>query len=191
MGMDSVNLWWGKHIFFYDGKVPLAWREMICPLLNKPSLKPEDLNNCKYCVIKKMLEKILLIQLQIFMEETNFLFFQPGFLPNFGTERGKVILMNNLLQERSNGNVTILILLDFSAAFDKNNHYGVLLDCLHELCYGCSAPICLNSPRHFCRHFILQHNSWEVGTRGSLFVMQGETYGSTDLPKSGVSQLKL
>ena len=75
-------------------------------------------------------------QLQALLDETDFLDpFQSGFRPGFGTETALVALFDDLCQERDRGSVTLLILLDLSAAFDTISH-GVLLDRLAGLGVG-------------------------------------------------------
>ena len=67
------------------------------------------------------------------LDETDFLDpFQSGFRPGFGTETALVALYDDLCRERDRGSVTLLILLDLSAAFNAIDH-GVLLDRLAGL----------------------------------------------------------
>ena len=80
-------------------------------------------------------------QLQAHLDETDALDpFQSGFRPCHGTEMALVAL----LREADRGKVSLLVLLDISAAFDTVNH-GILLGRLSELGIGGSALAWLRS----------------------------------------------
>ena len=67
------------------------------------------------------------------MDETDALdLFQSGFRPCHGTEMPLVTLLDDLLRETDRGKMSLLILLDISAAFHNVNH-GILLERLSEL----------------------------------------------------------
>ena len=58
--------------------------------------------------------------------------FQLGFRPHHGTETALVALFDDLLREADRGKMSMLVLLDISAAFDTVNH-GILLRRLSKL----------------------------------------------------------
>lgn len=126
---------------FRSGMVPAALKEaVIKPLLKKTSLNPHDLNNYRPIAnipfLGKILERVVALQLQAFLEETDYLDpFQFGFRPGFGTETALVVLVDDLRQEIDEGSASLLILLDLSAAFDTIGH-DILLGCLTELGIG-------------------------------------------------------
>ena len=102
--------------------------------------------------------------------------FQSGFRPGFGTETALVALYDDLCQERDRGSVTLLILLDLSAAFDTIDH-GVLLDRrlgweLGALLYGGSAPSWLTVSRRWCWGTVaLPHGSYVMGFLRAQYTM--------------------
>ncbi|XP_061463050.1 uncharacterized protein LOC133375459 [Rhineura floridana] len=138
---------WAKEVInasLQEGVVPGCLKEAaVRPLLKKPSLDPEDFNSYRPVAnvpfLGKILERVVADQLQALLDETDYLDpFQLGFRPGFGTETALVALFDDLCQERDRGSVTLLILLDLSAAFDAIDH-GILLERLAELGVGGTA----------------------------------------------------
>ena len=81
---------------------------VIWPLLKKPNLDPrlvvnyQPVANLPY--LGKVLEWVVAGQLQVLLDETDFLDpFQSGFRSVFGTETALVTMYNDLRQERDGG----------------------------------------------------------------------------------------
>uniref|UniRef100_A0A803SSM3 Reverse transcriptase domain-containing protein n=1 Tax=Anolis carolinensis TaxID=28377 RepID=A0A803SSM3_ANOCA len=84
----------------------------------------------------KVLERVVASQLQGFLDDTDFLDqSQSGFRPGFSTEMALVALVDDLRRELDRGSVTLLVLLDISAAFDTIDH-GILLGRLSGMGLG-------------------------------------------------------
>ena len=109
----------------------------IRPIRNKPNLATDDIGNYRpvanVSFLSKVVERVVADQLQELLDETNTLDpFQSGFRPRYGTETAVVALMDDLMREADGGNMSLLVLLDISAAFDTIDH-GILLGRLSEL----------------------------------------------------------
>ncbi|KAF7251725.1 RAS guanyl-releasing protein 1 [Varanus komodoensis] len=84
-------------------------------------------------------ERVVAGQLQALLDETDYLDpFQSGYRPGYGTESALVALYDDLCREKDRGSVSLLVLLDLSAAFDTIDH-GILLDRLAGLGVGGTA----------------------------------------------------
>ena len=109
----------------------------ITPLLKKPSLDPDSLKNyrpvCNLPFLFKILERIVFSRLTDYIL-ANKLFdpFQSAYRPHHSVETLLLNVSNFILQEMDRGNVTAVILLDLSSAFDTVNH-TILLNTLRSL----------------------------------------------------------
>ena len=117
------------------GTIPSSWKEAI----NLPSLKSgkKDLVKENYHPISnlsfasKISEKAVAMQFNDHLVKTNLMDpFQSAYRPNHNTETALVRVCNDILRAIDQRKITILVLLDLSAAFDTMDHQ-ILLDRLH------------------------------------------------------------
>ena len=99
----------------------------IRPLLKKPNLNKEEMKNYRpvsnLSLLSKTLERVVLMQLSSFLIENNLHDqYQSAFRANHSVESATLKIQNDLLQAMDKGKVSLLVLLDLSAAFDTVDH---------------------------------------------------------------------
>ena len=110
---------------------------IVTPLLKKPSLDPNELKNYRpvsnLCFISKILEKLVLSQLSSYLTSNNLHNpLQSAYRPGHSTETALLKVVNDLLLSLDNGNVSLLALLDLSAAFNTIDHSILLHRLEHD-----------------------------------------------------------
>ena len=128
-----------------SGAVPPQFKQaVVTPLLKKSGLDPNDLKNfwpmSNLPVISKILEKVVLTQLQFYLSENNLLEIrQSAYRKNHSTETALLSIVDGLLRNADDRLVSVLALLDLSAAFDTQDH-PILLQRL-ETTFGISGTV--------------------------------------------------
>ncbi len=120
-----------------SGVVPANFKHAVVqPFIKKPELDTSGLSNfrpiSKLPFLSKILEKVILLQLQSFLDIHGILaVFQSGFKALHSTESA---VFNNLLLATVSGDSAILMLLDLTAAFGTVDH-SILISHLQH-CVG-------------------------------------------------------
>ena len=117
----------------------------IKPLLKKPGLDTNELKNYRPVsnlpFVSKVLEKVVDVQIEQHMSENKLHeLHQSAYRKFHPTETALLKVQNDTLKSLDMGNITILVLLDLSAAFDTIDH-GILLRLLEQHFYISGKPL--------------------------------------------------
>ena len=114
------------------GLVPNSLKEaMLTPILKKPNLDQEDLNNYRPIsnlpYLSKLLERVVAAQLVKHINNHDIAEqFQSAYRKFHSTETALTYVTNNILNSLDRRNSVFLVLLDLSAAFDTVDHKKLL-----------------------------------------------------------------
>ena len=117
---------------------------IVSPVLKKPSLDPENFGNYRPIsnlpFLSKITEKVVLAQLLKHLQTNKLLYhLQSAYRSDHSTETALLKMCSDILSALDNKNVTLLSLLDLSAAFDTIDH-SILLSRL-QTCFGISGSV--------------------------------------------------
>jgi hypothetical protein len=118
---------------FSEGQFPSIYKQaLVAPLHKKYSLPKDELNSYRpisnLSFLSKVTERIIHSRLQEHLQGCNALSdFQSAYKSCFSTETALNCIQNDLLQSIDNKQVSALVLLDLSAAFDTIDH-SILVD---------------------------------------------------------------
>jgi len=123
-----------------EGCLPRSQRHaVVTPILKKPGLDPDDAKNYRpisnLSYMSKLVERMVSQQLTAYLDRHGLLpKLQSGFRKHHSTETAILKVISDIMAATDKGNVTLLGLLDMSAAFDTVDH-DILLQRL-EASYG-------------------------------------------------------
>lgn len=105
---------------------PTMWKSAVVTVLPKKS-KPENFKDLRGIsilpTISKILEKVIEQQVRVYLVNNNILpTVQSGFRPGHSCTTALLHIVDDVIEATDQGLCTVLILLDFSRAFDTVNH---------------------------------------------------------------------
>ena len=115
---------------------PSYKHDVVTPLLKKASLSSEDLKNFRPVsnlpFLSNILEKVVSLQLRDHLSKNGlYEIYQSAYRQFHNTETALLKVQNDLLCEAEKGKISILALLDMSAAFDTIDH-SILIERLNK-----------------------------------------------------------
>jgi len=121
-----------------EGRMPESQKKaIVTPLLKKPSLDPQELKNYRpvsnLSFVSKLVERVAARQLMDYLTANNLMpKLQSAYRRHHSTETAMLKVLSDVLLAADNQKVTLLALLDLSAAFDCVDH-DILLHRLQSI----------------------------------------------------------
>uniref|UniRef100_A0A8C2H2H7 Reverse transcriptase domain-containing protein n=1 Tax=Cyprinus carpio TaxID=7962 RepID=A0A8C2H2H7_CYPCA len=165
------------------GYVPKTFKlAVIKPLIKKPQLDPKELVNYRPIsnlpFLSKILEKVVSSQLYSFLEKNGICEdFQSGFRPYHSTETALLRVTNDLLLSSDRGCISLLVLLDLSAAFDTIDHTILLHRLEHFVGINGSALAWFKSYLYDRHQFVAVNEEVSYRSQVQYGVPQGSVLG--------------
>jgi len=135
--LDQPLLPWQRKLENFNRKLPITRVQAearVLPLLKKQTLDPDEassyrpISNLPY--ISKLIEHVVARRFSVHSSKFNLLpVQQSAYRPFHSTETALLSVHNDLVRSTDNGRISLLVLLDLSAAFDTVDH-NILLSVL-------------------------------------------------------------
>ena len=164
------------------GKYPEAWKLAYIVPLNKCSL-PTSMNDTRPIAnlshLAKIFDKLITIQIRNYLESHSlFNRFQSGFRADHSTQTALLQVTDTIRQGIENGLITLLVLFDFSKAFDSVDHAALLIE-LRRLGFS-------NEALNLCYSYLIGRKQAVINESGdnsfSLSTSSGVPQGSSPGP---------
>ena len=171
-----------------SGTVPDSFKSAIVrPLLKKHNLDPNELKNYRpisnLCFLSKLLEKVVLNQLNFHLSTNNLLNpFQSAYRQSHSTETALLHILNDLLLATDSGKVSLLTLLDLSAAFDTIDHTILLTRLQHTFGISDTALSWFSSYLSDRKQTVLINGIYSQSAHLTCGVPQGSVLGPVLFP---------
>ena len=127
----------------HDGTFPKTQKcALVTPVLKKSNLESSDMNNYRpisnLSFMSKLLERCVNDQINQYLQSNNLLPpQQSAYRKLHSTESAVLRVLSDVYEAADRGKVTILALLDLSAAFDTVDHTILLSRLKHEFGFQC------------------------------------------------------
>ena len=121
------------NVSLHEGRLPPSQTTaIVTPGLKKHGLDPADMKNYRpisnLSFMSKIVERVVVRQLSEYLSANGLLpTLQSGFRKHHSTESGLLRVLSDILSSVDKGQISLLALLDVSAAFDTVDH-SILLD---------------------------------------------------------------
>ena len=120
-----------------EGSMPVSQKAaLVTPLLKKPNLDKSDVKNYRpisnLSFLSKLVERCVSVQLTNYLNQNNLIpAHQSAYRSGHSTETALLKIYSDCVDAIDRGEVTLLGMLDMSAAFDTVDH-GILLERLEK-----------------------------------------------------------
>lgn len=192
IGLDNLPLKFLKHILPFiiqqityifnliirTGKFPTVWKETkIIPI--KKNKRINDINNLRpisiLCGLSKAFEKILKTQIQSYLSGFDLLSpFQSGFRAGHSTTSALLKVHDDIHKFVDKRGLAILMLIDFSKAFDRVSHCKLLKKLSSSFYFSSQAVNTIKSYLCHRKQVVYANNSFSK----SSFIISGVPQGS-------------
>ena len=166
-----------------SGVMPVSLKQaVVTPLVKKTDISPEEMSNYRpisnLCFLGKLIEKAAVNQIQTYLSQNDLHNpRQSAYKRQHSVETALVLVQNDILSSLDQRKEVLLVLLDFSSAFDTIEH-PVLLDRLNHL-YGLDGVVLdwITSYLSQRSHVVKVDDAFSQSVKDDFGVPQGSVIG--------------